>query len=57
LKQNASNKLSTTYHKDPFIVIERNGNCVTVQNENALFKRNVTHVKKLNVLSQFLCSK
>ena len=48
LKQNASDKFSTVYRSDPYTVIERNGNSVTVQNDNTCYKRNVTHVKKFN---------
>ena len=30
LKQNESNKMSTVYRIDPFIITKRKGNCVTV---------------------------
>ena len=48
LKQNESNKMSTVYRKDPFIITERKGNCVTVQNDDVCLKRNITHVKRFN---------
>ena len=48
LKQNKSNKMSTVYRKDPFIITERKGKCVTVQNDDVCLKRNVTHVKRFN---------
>ena len=47
-KQNESNKMSTVYRKDPFIITERKGNCVTVQNDDVYLKRNITHVKRFN---------
>ena len=40
--------MSTVYRKDPFIITERKGNCVTVQNDNVCLKRNITHVKRFN---------
>ena len=40
--------MSTVYRKDPFIIIERKKNCVTVQNDDVCLKRNITHVKRFN---------
>ena len=48
LKQNESNNMWTVCHKDPFMTIERKGNCLTVQNGDMYLKRNITHVKKCN---------
>ena len=36
LKQNESNKMSTVYCKNPFIITKRKGNCVTVQNDDGV---------------------
>ena len=47
LKQNESIKMSTVYRKHPFIITERKGYCVSVQNDVCL-KRNITHVKRFN---------
>ena len=49
LKQNESNKMSTVYRKDPFIITQRKENCVTVQNDDVCHKRNIKHVKKFNL--------
>ena len=43
-----NDKGSTTFAKDPFVVISRNGNSVVIENEKGRFKRNITHVKKFN---------
>ncbi|CAK8685732.1 unnamed protein product [Clavelina lepadiformis] len=49
LKQNVPrDKLSTTFHKEPFVVVEKHGNSVVVDNTGVQYKRNVTHVKKFN---------
>ena len=48
LKQNESNKISTVCRKDPFIITERKGNCVTVQNDDVCLKQNILHVEKCN---------
>ena len=40
--------MSTVYRKDSFIMTERKGNCVTVQNDDVCLKRNITHVKRCN---------
>ena len=48
LKQVKYDKGSTTFAKDPFVVISRNGNSVVIENEKGRFKRNITHVKKFN---------
>ena len=44
LKQVENDKRSTTFAKDPFVVISRNGNSVVIENEKGRFKRNITHV-------------
>ena len=48
LKQVKNDKGSTTFAKDPFVVISRNGNSVVIENKKGRFKRNITHVKKFN---------
>jgi transposase InsO family protein len=47
MKKNKENKLSTTFHSDPFKVVEKNGNSVVLESkEGVQYKRNVSHVKK-----------
>lgn len=47
MKKNKENKLSATYHSDPFKVVEKNGNSVVLESkEGVQYKRNVSHVKK-----------
>ena len=41
-------KLSTTFHKKRFVVIEKHGNIVVVDNAGVQYKRNVSHVKQFN---------
>ena len=48
LKQAKNDKGSTSFAKDPFVVIWRNGSSVVIENEKGHFKRNITHVKKIN---------
>ena len=48
LKQNQTNKMSIVYRNDLFIIIERKGNCATIQNDDVCLKRNITHVKRFN---------
>ena len=49
LKQNVHDKLSTTFHKEPFVVVEKHGNSVVVNNTGVQYKRNVSHIMKFNV--------
>ncbi len=47
LRQEWTDKLSTNFKSEPFTVLERNRNCVSVQSDSAVqYKRNITHVKK-----------
>ena len=48
MKQCASDKLSTTFRKEPFIVVSNQGKSVTVGNGVGQYKRNVTHLQKFN---------
>ncbi|XP_046581664.1 uncharacterized protein K02A2.6-like [Haliotis rubra] len=51
-KQVHDNKLSTSFHKEPFTVVNRYGNTVEVGTESGpVYRRNVTHVKKYNARS------
>ena len=43
-----NDKGSTTFAKDPFVVISRNGKSVVIENEKDRFKRNITHVKNFH---------
>ena len=48
LKAPKVNKLSTPYHKEPFTVVHKKGNMVTVKGANdQSYSRNVTFVKKV----------
>lgn len=46
LKQRCKNKLSSNSDAEPYEVVSKKGNSVTVQKSGASYKRNVTHVKK-----------
>ncbi|CAC5386829.1 unnamed protein product [Mytilus coruscus] len=47
VKQNKENKLSTTFHHKPLLLLEKNGNSVLIQSDQGVkYRRNVTHVKK-----------
>ncbi|XP_062613747.1 uncharacterized protein K02A2.6-like [Saccostrea cucullata] len=47
MKKNKENKLSTSFHSDPFKVVEKNGNSVVLESmEGVHYKRNVSHLKK-----------
>lgn len=47
LQQKASNKLSTTFEHEPYVVTERKGSQVTIRSKDgAEYKRNVAHVKR-----------
>jgi len=48
VKQNRENKLSTNFHPNPMKIMEKNGNSVVIQSDQGVkYKRNVTHVKKV----------
>ncbi|ESP03447.1 hypothetical protein LOTGIDRAFT_137345, partial [Lottia gigantea] len=47
LKQKKENKLSTTFHPKPMMLLKKNGNSVIVQSDEGVqYKRNITQVKK-----------
>ena len=46
LKQQAENKRSPTFKCEPYKVLSKRGNSVTIQRDGAQYKRNITHVKK-----------
>lgn len=47
LKQRCENKLSSNFEAEPYEVMSKKGNSVTVQKNGASYKRNVTHEKVL----------
>ena len=47
VKQEGGNKLSTTFHKEPFTLLDKSGNSVVVRDKDGVkYKRNSTFVKK-----------
>jgi hypothetical protein len=46
LKQRLENKLSPTFQSEPYEVVSKKGNNITIQKDGVCYKRNVTHVKK-----------
>jgi len=49
LKQNRNNKLDTPFSSDKYTVIDKNGNSVVVRADDGTeYRRNVTHMKKMN---------
>ena len=46
LKQQAENKLSPTFKCEPYQVLSKRGNIVTIQRDGVQYKRNITYVKK-----------
>ena len=53
IKQNRENKLTTTFAKQPYQVISKEGNSVVVESPQGVqYQRNVTHVKKYLTTSE-----
>jgi hypothetical protein len=49
LKQDRKDKLTPNLYEEPYDVIERSGNAVTITDGNHVkYKRNITHVKQYN---------
>ena len=53
VKECAIDKKSTSFCKEPFIVVTKQGNSVSVDNAVGQYKRNVTHMKKFNTLENY----
>ena len=53
MKQCATDKLSTTFRKEPFIVVAKQRNSVAVDDGVGQYKRNVTHFKKFNTRANY----
>ena len=51
VRQQGGNKLSTPYHPEPMIIIQKKGSMITAENESKTITRDQSHFRKLTNIS------